>query len=149
MYTSMLFLHLCALTGAFFAMGLMVSAAVRGGHAHHVEKFMPVATLVLLATGAYMTHERWTWTTPWIDTGVAGLLLIGIFGGAVLGSGKLRGTALLAGHGFNMGLAVGVMFLMIAKPTLAGSVAALLAGALAGAAGFALLARRRAMAESS
>lgn len=149
MYSLVLFLHLCALTAAFFAMGVMVSAAVRGADAHNTEKSMPIITIALLATGAYMTHERWTWTTPWIDVGIAGLLAITIFGGAVLGSGKLRGAQLLIGQGFNMGLALGVMFLMIAKPPLAGSIGALLAGGVAGAAGFSLIGRTRAPAESS
>lgn len=149
MYAFVLFLHLCALTGAFFAMGLMVSAAVRGQDAHNIEKLMPIVTVVLLATGAYMTHDRWTWTTPWIDAGIAGLLAITIFGGAVLGSGKLRGPQVLVGQGLNMGLVLGVMFLMIVKPGIAGSIGALVAGGLAGAAGFALAGRARAAAESS
>lgn len=149
MYATIVFLHLCAVAGAFFASGVMLNAALRGADAGHVEKLMPLFTLVLLATGGWMTHARWTWSTPWVDTGIAGLLVMTIFGGAVLGSGKLAGRSLIAGQGLNVGLALGIMFLMITKPPLAGSIAAAVLGGAIGAAAFALLARPQAPSEVS
>lgn len=49
----------------------------------------PLATLGLLASGGYMTHSAWTWSTPWILASIAGLALIVILGSVVEGS-RLR-----------------------------------------------------------
>ena len=48
-----------------------------------VARLFPVAILGLFATGAYMTHEFWTWSTPWIVVGIAGLVLLGVQGGGI------------------------------------------------------------------
>ena len=46
-----------------------------------VAKLFPVAILGLFGTGAYMTSHFWTWSTPWIDVGIAALVLLGVQGG--------------------------------------------------------------------
>ena len=33
----------------------------------------PLSILGLFASGAYLTSDMWTWSTPWIDVSIAGL----------------------------------------------------------------------------
>lgn len=172
MYSLTLFAHLMAVVTVFFVVGLMVAAVVRIVNAatpHEalracstiakVEKSMPIVTAALLVTGGYMTHDRWTWTTPWIDVGIAGLIAMTLFGAAFLGSrtSKLRAIlqeaaqsgkplplgcmqaalTLLSGNGLNLGLAIGVMYLMVAKPSgVVACIATLVIGAAVGFTGF-------------
>jgi hypothetical protein len=173
MYSLILFAHLVAVVTVFFVVGLMVAAVVRilnaatplealraCGTIAKGEKSMPIVTAALLVTGSYMTHDRWTWTTPWIDAGIAGLIAMALFGAAFLGprlsklhailqeaaqSGKplppgfvQAALAFLPGNGLNLGLAIGVMYLMVAKPAgVVACIATLLIGAAAGFTGFA------------
>ena len=58
-----------------------------------VVALFPVASLGLIGTGAYMTSEAWSWSTPWIVAGLAGLFMIMVLGGA--GEG-MRARALSA-----------------------------------------------------
>ena len=51
-------------------------AAPWGMMAGKTGKFFPIAILGLLATGAYMTHKFWTWSTPWIDVALAALVVL-------------------------------------------------------------------------
>jgi hypothetical protein len=168
MYLLMLFAHLVAVVTVFFVVGLMVAAVVRILNAAtphealracstitNVEKSMALVTAALLVTGGYMTHDRWTWTTPWIDAGIAGLIAMTLFGAAFLGprasklhailqeaaqSGKPlpigcmhAARTLLSGNGLNLGLAIGVMYLMVAKPSgVVACIATLLIGAAVG-----------------
>jgi hypothetical protein len=46
-------------------------------------KLFPVAILGLFATGAYMTHKSWTWSTPWIDVAIVVLVLLAVQGGGI------------------------------------------------------------------
>jgi len=167
-YEFVLFLHLVTLAAAFLAMGVMLNCVMRLRAATDVssaratcaalagiEKVMPAATVLLLVTGGYLTHARWTWTTPWIDVAIAGLIAVTIFGGGVLG-GRARSlqraltearsggvdaatARLLAdplfvvGNVANIGLVVAVMFVMVVKPALAGGIVALVVGAACGA----------------
>lgn len=103
-YSVVLFVHLLALLVA--AMGAAVAfyaalqlraartppdAARWGRLVGTVTPAFPVASLTLLGSGAYMTQDQWTWTTPWIDAGLAGLALIVACGAGVEAS---RGRAL-------------------------------------------------------
>ena len=45
----------------------------------------PVSILGLLASGAYLTSDAWTWSTPWIDVSIAGLVLVALQGPLVAG----------------------------------------------------------------
>ena len=40
------------------------------------EKAFPVAVVGLFLTGAYMTHDVWTWDTGWIAISLVGLILV-------------------------------------------------------------------------
>lgn len=99
MYSTALYVHLLAVAGAFFCMGMMLicmlqmRAAARVSDAlrlasvtANAAKMMPLATLLLLLTGGYMAQDRWSWSAAWVDLSVAGLLVVTFFGAIVLGS---------------------------------------------------------------
>jgi hypothetical protein len=105
-YSLMLFLHLSSLVAAVAAASLAGFAALRlrgaqsaaearawGDSIRRVVVVFPVASLGLIGTGAYMTSAAWSWSTPWIVAGLAGLFMIMLLGGA--GEGR-RARALSA-----------------------------------------------------
>jgi hypothetical protein len=94
-YSLALFIHLLFVLVACSAASLTTFAALRLREAHDgpeairwlafIQKTVPafpVSVAGLLGTGAFMTHQRWSWSIPWIDTALVGLGLI-----VVLGSG--------------------------------------------------------------
>jgi hypothetical protein len=130
-----------------------------------VAKLFPVAILGLFGTGAYMTSSfsAWTWSTPWIDVGIAALVVLGVQGGGIAEhtAKKLQAAMMANGPGplgpearrmtlhpglwvvefSNFGLVFGVVWNMTEKPGWAGSIAAVAVGYAVGA-GLALLLRR-------
>jgi hypothetical protein len=117
----------------------------------------PVAILGLLASGAYLTSDRWTWSTPWILASIAGVILLTLQGPLIaaprsaalkhaLDAGGQSGTldprvrqlardralwvALLA----NPGIVLGITCDMTVKPGGPAAVAAIVVGYLAGVA---------------
>lgn len=124
-----------------------------GMMAGKVGKFFPIAILGLFGTGAYMTSETtfpWTWSTRWIDVGIAVLVILFAQGfGIAERTGHKLGAAMQAnGPGplgpecrrlalhpglwvvefTNIGLVLGVVWNMTQKPGLGGSLAAVLVG---------------------
>ena len=114
----------------------------------------PIATLVLFASGSFMVSVQsvWSWRAGWVDAGIAGVAWL-LLSGAMLGKrGAKAGRALArVGAGdldgaraalrdpvaaafswVNMGVALGVVYAMAAKPGLVGSLIALAIGAAAG-----------------
>ena len=144
------------------------TAAPWGMLSGKVAKLFPVAILGLFATGAYMTHKFWTWSTPWIVMGIVALVVLGAQGGGIAertakkleaamranGPGPLgpeaRRMALHPGlwvvEFSNLAIVLGVVWNMTEKPGWGGSIAALLVGYVVGA-GLALLATRSAKEE--
>jgi hypothetical protein len=128
-----------------------------------VAKLFPVAILGLFLTGAYMTHKIWTWSTPWIDLGIAALVLLGVQGGGIAEhtAKKLQAAMKANGPGplgaearrmtlhpglwvvelSNLGVVFGVVWNMTEKPGWGGSIAAVLVGYAVGA-GLAVLLSR-------
>jgi hypothetical protein len=51
-----------------------------GKAAGKVGRFFPVAILGLFGSGAYMTSDIWTWSTGWIQVGIAALVVLAIQG---------------------------------------------------------------------
>lgn len=110
-----------------------------------IEPLFPISTLVLLGSGAYMATERWSITDGWVVVAVATLLAFAVLGPNIQGR---RLKAVRAGlddapagplspeqrrqiadpvtwgsmHAMSGG-AVGLLWLMTNKPSLAGSVA--------------------------
>jgi hypothetical protein len=141
-----------------------VEAAVPWGMVSgKVAKLFPVAILGLFGTGAYMTSHFWTWSTPWIDVGIAALVLLGVQGGGIAEhtAKKLQAAMMANGPGplgpearrmtlhpglwvvelSNLCVVFGVVWNMTEKPGWSGSIAAIVVGYAVGA-GLALLFRR-------
>lgn len=115
----------------------------------------PVAAVLLVGSGLYLTTTSWSFSTPWVATSIGGVVVIALAGGRVaqLGEGGVR-TALgdartgplppavteqlarrapaVASFAID-GLALGIVFLMTAKPGWAVAGTALVVGAAAGA----------------
>ena len=123
-----------------------------------VAKLFPVAILGLFGTGAYMTSETtfpWTWSTGWIQVGIAALVVLGVQGGGVAERTAKKLEAALHANGpgplgpecrrltlhpglwvmefSNFGLVFGVVWNMTQKPGLGGSIAAVAGGYAVGA----------------
>lgn len=125
----------------------------------------PVSIVALLLAGLDLMASAGGWRA-WIVGGLVGLLLVGVIGGLVNGTRMARlGPAVTRASGplseairrmlhdpvlllssrVRIGLVLGVLFLMSAKPDALGSTAALVVGALAGAASTLVANRRRAV----
>jgi hypothetical protein len=125
-----------------------------------VAKLFPVAILGLFGSGAYLTSDLWTWSTPWIDLGIVGLVVLTVQGGGIAEhtAKKLQAAMMANGPGpigtearrmtlhpglwvvelSNLGLVLGVVWNMTEKPGWGGAIAADLVGYAAGV-GLALL----------
>jgi hypothetical protein len=97
-YRTFLYLHLISLAigigaGAVLVVCLyhlkaaqtLAEVAPWAAVAGKTEKVFPIAILGLFLTGAYMTHDVWTWGTGWIVSSLAGLILIALQGALVGG----------------------------------------------------------------
>ena len=146
-------------------------AAPWGIMAGKVGKFFPIAIIGLFASGAYMTSTSvspWSWSTRWIDVGIAALVVLLAQGAGIAErTGHKLGAALQAnGPGplgpearrmtlhpglwvvefSNLGIVFGVVWNMTVKPDLGEALAAVLIGYAVGA-GLALLITRSAQEE--
>jgi hypothetical protein len=162
-YQLALFAHLLALLAAFSASSLVHFAMTRvrdarsGAEAlqwlrlcHRLSPVFPVALLTLVASGAWMTHDLWTWDTGFVDAGLAGAAILFVSGAALEGGRARKVAAALAaapadrpgnvvrdrlwwaaGWG-NSGTALGVVFAMATKPGTAAAFGAVAAGLVAG-----------------
>jgi hypothetical protein len=117
-----------------------------GTLAGRVGKVFPLALLTLVATGAYMVSSAWAWNDGWIDVALGGVALLFI-GGEFLGRrGKALGRMLEGDsrapvsaavrrvlrdpltHSVSYAtttLSIGIVFVMVNKPSLLGALAAL------------------------
>lgn len=148
-YSLMLFLHFLFLIAAVAATALTGLAALRLGRSgtaaeaakwgefvRRVVPVFPVASLGLIGTGAYMTTKAWSWSTPWVVAGLAGLFMIMLLGAGVEGSRGRATSAELRAAGLSerarrllrdpiawsakvttWTLVLAVIFLMTTKPT--------------------------------
>jgi hypothetical protein len=146
-------------------------AGPRGMMAGKMGKLFPIAIIGLFASGAYMTSTSvspWSWSTRWIDVGIAALVVLTVQGAGIAErTGHKLGAALQAnGPGplgpearrmtlhpglwvvefSNLGIVFGVVWNMTLKPGLGESIAAVLIGYAVGA-GLALLLTRSAQEE--
>lgn len=156
LYTLALFLHICGALalGAIDAllliglMGLRRASNVEetrlwSGLAERTGRVIPLTALLLLVPGVYLVFAAWGWTTPWIDTALGAVVVLGLLGGGIIETrlAALHTAALRAANGsipaalherrtdralwiacwlFTM-LFLGVVFLMTNKPDLIGS----------------------------
>lgn len=121
--------------------------------AHGPEKLFPLGGALILIAGLYMAITVWQ-GTPWVVVGLIGLIAFSV-GGAVINGGRLKALeqAASAGDGaisdalrreranptlrislWTMSVAaVGIVYMMVAKPDWIGSIAALVIAVLIGA----------------
>ena len=114
----------------------------------------PFVLLVLLLSGGFMMsqHGGWSWRDGWVETGVLGILLLGMIGGVLGKRGRAMADVLAAHEAsagadapppplrdalaeklawMNLGIALGEAFVMTTKPALLPALAAVAVGALA------------------
>ncbi len=170
-YHYVLYVHLLALFVGVGAASVLLACLLQlraartleqavpwGMMAGKMGKFFPIAILGLFGTGAYMTSETtfpWTWSTPWIEVGIAALVVLTVQGAGIAErTGHKLGAALQAnGPGplgpearrmalhpglwvvefSNIGIVFGVVWNMTEKPGLGESIAAVLVGYAVGA----------------
>lgn len=131
-YEFALLLHLLVVAAAFAASGILHFAVVRmrtaedltvvrdgAGLVRAVAPKMPIFIVLLLLTGAWLTQLRWTWSTAWVVTAVAGLVVMVVISVTILKPRLARAGAALA---------------TVSGPVLDGTVAALVRDPLTGAA---------------
>lgn len=121
------------------------------GFVERVVPVFPVAVLGLVVTGGYMTHLRWSWSTPWVDAALTGLALIVLLGTGVEGSRLRLLRRELDANGLSarawqllcdpvtctskvmmLTVVVAVVFVMTVKPLAVGSVSAIVVGVVSG-----------------
>lgn len=169
------FLSLFGLIGAITMVGLCYfrlraaesfgEAAQWAGLAERVGWAFPVAILGLVASGAYLTTERWTWSSPWIVVSIAGLILDTVQGPLVAGprakalmealntdaaTGILDSRVRKLAHDrvlwvvllANPGIVLAIAWNMTVKPGTAEAIAAILVGYGLGAASALLLTKQ-------
>lgn len=162
-YQAALLLHLLALLAATSASAVVHFGARRKAQAAGLRealewgkvvagtaRIFPIAVVVLVASGAWMTASRWGWSTGWVEAGFAGSILL-LVSGAVLGTrgaadarasvarlqqagrdlpNDARPDLLSATLGeANTGLALAIVVVMTIKPALLPSMLVLAAGA--------------------
>lgn len=163
-YHIALFVHLCALLAAIGASAVVALAMrrVRSSQTGRdalpwlalgksAARTFPPAILALVASGAYMVHDSWSWSAGWVDAGLAGAVLLGVLGDRVEGRAAHRVAMALAADPaapagaivrdrvwwtaglVNPALATGIVFVMTTKPSLAGSIASLVVAVAIGA----------------
>lgn len=163
-YHVALFLHLVALLAAIAASTIVHTSMVKirdsanGGGAlqwlglaHGFARVFPVALATLVGTGAWMVHDSWPWSSPFVLGGLAGAVFLFVSGAAIEGSRAGAVAAALASapgepvdrlvrdpvwwcaSWANTGIAVAVVFVMTAKPSAFGTATSLVIGVAAGA----------------
>jgi hypothetical protein len=97
-YHVVLYVHFLSLFLGFGAAGVigiclfrlraaqtLADAIPFGTLAGQTERMFPVAVVGLFATGAYMTSDVWTWSTPWIKVSIVGLVIVALQGPLLAG----------------------------------------------------------------
>jgi hypothetical protein len=98
LYDVALFVHMLGLVVLAGAFAISLRAGARARSARDAEAvrtwlgligstggMFPTGLGLLLLSGAAMTLDRWTPVPPWIGIGLAGVLVVGAVGGAVVG----------------------------------------------------------------
>lgn len=121
---------------------------------HRVEPLMGPGGALLFLSGAYLVGQGFRWADGWVVTAIGGIVAIEVLGGTVMrASGKRLGMAVaqapdgpvsdelrtliaapaawIVGHAID-GIAIGVLYLMAAKPSTVTSVLVVTGAAVLG-----------------
>jgi hypothetical protein len=98
LYDVVLFVHLLGVITLFIAFGILQRAGAQARRAETMEQLrlwlrflgttsnmFPVAFILILAAGLYMTADVWTFTTPWILVALISVGIMFVTGTAVVG----------------------------------------------------------------
>ena len=162
-YRVVVFLHLVALAVLVGAIALVGVSYARLRVARSLEEatpwarladqtaiLFPVAILGLFASGAYLTSDRWSWSTRWIDVSIAALVLVAVQGPLVAGRTTSRLARAVSEHApgpldehvrslaraprlwfvvcGNPAIVLAIVWNMTVKPGTAGAIVAVVAG---------------------
>ena len=162
-FRAVLFLHLVALAVLVGAIALVGVSYVRLRAARSLEEATPWTTLAdqtailfpfailgLFASGAYLTSDRWSWSTPWIDVSIVALVLVAVQGPLVAGRTTSRLARAVRDHApgpldedvqslahapalwfvvcGNAAIVLAIVWNMTVKPGTAGAIGAVVAG---------------------
>ncbi len=146
-----LFIHLLGVIALFIAIVTTQRAGARARAARTTDELrvwlslarttapmFPVAFLLILGGGLYMTYRTWTFSTPWVVVGLVSVGIMLLLGGLVVGRSvvaldraaeaappgpvtpelgrMLRRPSLWTTMGFLTGIGVGMLWVMINKP---------------------------------
>ncbi|HEY7355081.1 MAG TPA: DUF2269 family protein [Ktedonobacterales bacterium] len=165
-YTLALFAHILGVIGLFVGLSFTLASALRlrqartaaqvreGASGVGIQRgLVPIASLLILLAGIYMTVVAWDWAPPWILVSLAALIVMGVLGAvsarrleaikkaAAEVSGEaippalkrqLADPVLLTAVLTACAVGLGVVFLMTTKPDLIGSLIALAAALVLG-----------------
>ena len=162
-YRAVLFLHLVALAVLVGAIALVGVSYVRLRAARSLEEAAPWTTLAdqtailfpfailgLFASGAYLTSDHWSWSTPWIDVSIVALVLVAVQGPLVASRTTSRLARAVRDHASgpldkdvqslahapalwfvvcgNAAIVLAIVWNMTVKPGTAGAIGAVVAG---------------------
>jgi hypothetical protein len=107
-----LFVHLVGVITLFVAMALIQLSGARVRSSSTVEevrtwlglvrpanRLFPIASLLILASGLYMTARMWSFDLPWVLVAIGAVVVMGIVGGRVVGQGLGRIASAATGTG--------------------------------------------------
>lgn len=102
LYPYALLFHIVGIVGLCVAVSLEAATAFRlraaktTAQVHEwmfistiLEKLLPIAALLVLLSGLYMTIAVWGWSHAWIDLSLCALIALGI-GGAVINAPRMK-----------------------------------------------------------
>jgi hypothetical protein len=166
-YEIAVFLHIIGLAAMFGGIGVTVAVLHFANHAKDVASVrtlmaagrpasivLPVSSLLVLASGVYMTEDVWGWDTPWIYVSLIAFLVM-FAAGPLVNAPRMRAIGMEAGQSedgavpdtlrakigdpvlttaeHTMTLAtVGIIYLMTTKPDLTESLIVLGVSIMAG-----------------
>jgi membrane protein implicated in regulation of membrane protease activity len=176
-YSLGLFIHVVAVTGLFFGIGLELLHVTSLRRAQTVgqvqqlhimdailERLMPAATVLIIASGLFMLIKGWSWSAHWAEVAFVSVVLAAGLGSGVLGrkskaidvaahneppgpiSASLRAQimdpVLYTATWVLAGLGIGILYLMTNKPETVESIAAMVLAVIVAVAGARLTDRR-------
>jgi hypothetical protein len=159
-YSLGLFIHVVAVTGLFFGIGLellhvtLLRRAQTVGQVQQLhimdavlERLMPTATVLIVASGLFMLIKGWSWSAHWAEVAFVSLVIAAVLGSGVLGRrsaaigkaahneppGPISQTlrtqivdpVLYTAAWVLAGLGIGILYLMTNKPETVESVVAM------------------------
>jgi hypothetical protein len=137
LYSVALFVHIVGAVLLFVLLTIEGLSLRMGFAAAPISRVVgPIAALAILIPGLYMMNMQWGWAA-WVVVGIATWVLIaagGAYTGISVMGGRMDARTATISWLARVGMGLGVLFDMTVKPELTGSIAAVVAGVILGAA---------------